>query len=129
MRRAFVLAAQVLALVALNEAGHALAQFAGLPLPGNLIGMLLLLALLGCRIIRLDWIDSAAAVLLSHLAFFFVPIAVGLVAFADVAQRDGLAWLVTLVVAAAIGIVSAGVTTQAFAARAPAARVHKPARE
>ena len=129
MRKALVLSAQVFALVALNEAGYALAHFAHLPLPGNLIGMLLLLALLGCRIVKLGWLDSAASVLLSHLAFFFIPIAVGLVAFADVLQRDGLSWLVTLVVAAAVGIVAAGITTQAFTARVPALRGRAPARE
>lgn len=129
MREVLILAAQVFALVALNETGYALARFAHLPLPGNLIGMLLLLALLGCRIVRLSWFDSAASVLLSHLAFFFIPIAVGLVAFTDVLQRDGLSWLVTLVVAAAVGIVAAGVTTQAFSARVPAARGRVPARE
>lgn len=129
MRKMAVLTVQVLALVVLNEAGYALAHFARLPLPGNLLGMLLLLALLGCGIVRLSWFDSAASVLLPHLAFFFIPIAVGLLSFADVLRRDGVSWLVTLAAAAAVGIVAAGITTQAFSARMPAARERSPASE
>jgi holin-like protein len=105
-------------LIALNQVGYVFAEHLDLPLPGNLVGMLLLLALLTSGVVRLSWIESGASLLLGHLAFFFVPIAVGLMAFADVLQHDGLSWLVTLVLAAGAGIWAAGLVTQALALRA-----------
>ena len=118
MRHAPFAILQILVLIALNQIGHIVAERLHVPLPGNLVGMLLLLALLSSGVVRLSWIESGASLLLGHLAFFFVPIAVGLMAFADVLQRDGLTWLVTLVLAAGIGIWAAGLVTQAFALRA-----------
>jgi holin-like protein len=109
---------QIIVLIALNQVGYLLVERLHLPLPGNLVGMLLLLALLGSGVVRLSWIESGASILLRHLAFFFVPIAVGLMAFTDVLQRDGLSWLVTLVLAAGVGIWAAGSVTQALALRA-----------
>ena len=69
-------------------------------------------------VVRLSWIETGASLLLGHLAFFFVPIAVGLMAFAGVLQHDGLSWLVTLALAAGAGIWAAGLVTQALALRA-----------
>jgi holin-like protein len=109
---------QIIVLIALNQVGYLLAEHLHLPLPGNLVGMLLLLALLASGVVRLSWIESGASILLRHLAFFFVPIAVGLMAFTDLLQRDGLSWLVTLVLAAGVGIWAAGSVTQALALRA-----------
>jgi holin-like protein len=40
--------------------------------------MLLLLGLLMSGIVKLEWFESVASLLLTHLAFFFIPIAVGL---------------------------------------------------
>lgn len=119
---------QILVLIGLDKVGYLLAERLHLPLPGNLIGMLLLLALLASGLVRLRWIESGALFLLRHLAFFFIPIAVGLMAFIDVFQRDGLSWLVTLVVAAGVGIWAAGSVTQALALHARPAPPAVPAR-
>ena len=101
-------------LAGFNELGHLCVNYLSLALPGNLIGMLMLLTLLSSGIVRLSWVELGANVLLKHLAFFFVPIAVGLMAFSSSLQTDGIAWLITLVVAAGAGILSAGFVTQAL---------------
>jgi holin-like protein len=85
-----------------------------LRLPGNLLGMLILLALLSFRVVRLEWIQDAASILTRHLAFFFIPIAVGLIAFKEVFQQHGLAILCTLIVSATAGILICGLSTQTF---------------
>ena len=118
MKHAPITILQIIVLIALNQVGYVFAEHLDLPLPGNLVGMLLLLALLASGVVRLSWIESGASLLLGHLAFFFVPIAVGLMAFADVLQHDGLSWLVTLALAAGAGIWAAGLVTQALALRA-----------
>jgi len=44
-----------------------------LPLPANLVGMLLLLALIVCRIVPLKWVREGSKWLLAEMLLFFVP--------------------------------------------------------
>ena len=46
--------------------------------PGNIIGMLILLVLLCTKVVKVEAIDCVAQFFLDHLAFFFVPAGVGL---------------------------------------------------
>lgn len=108
-------AAQIAALLALSKLGAALAGTLGLPLPGNMVGMLCLLALLWSGLVRLEWLERGASLLLKHLAFFFVPIAVGLMSFGDMWRSSGLALLAILAASAAAGILCAGYVTKLLA--------------
>ncbi|HKZ03879.1 MAG TPA: CidA/LrgA family protein [Methylomirabilota bacterium] len=112
VKTACTLLAQLLGLLALNDAGYAMASALRLPLPGNLVGMLLLLGLLVTGAVPLRWIEGSAALLTRHLAFFFIPITVGLMSFADLFLETGPAILVTLVLSAAAGIWAVGLSAQ-----------------
>jgi holin-like protein len=116
MRRAILLAIQVAALLLISKAGYAAATALSLPVPGNLLGMLLL-GLLASGAVRMRWIEGSAALLLRHLAFFFVPITVGLMGFTTLLASAGAAILLTLIVSAAIGLCVAGFTSQALVTR------------
>lgn len=50
-----------------------------LPLPANLVGMVLMLALIVCRIIPLSWVRAGARWLLAEMLLFFVPAVVAVV--------------------------------------------------
>jgi holin-like protein len=62
----------------------------------------------------LEWIQEGASILTRHLAFFFIPIAVGLIAFKEVFLQNGLAILGTLIVSATAGILLCGFIAQAL---------------
>lgn len=68
------------------------------PLPGSVIGMLLLFIALCTRLIRLDQVESASGFLLDNLAFFFLPAGVGLLAYTTLLQSVGLPLLVVTLV-------------------------------
>lgn len=116
MKSLAVLLLQVVALLVINEAGYAVVSVLHLPVPGNLLGMLFLLALLVTGVLPLRWIDASASLLIRHLAFFFIPIAVGLMAFAELFLDNGPAILLTLVVSAAVGMWSSGISAQRLGA-------------
>jgi holin-like protein len=116
-RTALRVVVQIAGLFALNHLGYMAAAALGLPMPGNLLGMVLLLALLATGLVPLRWVESSAALLMRHLGFFFVPITVGLMGFTDLFVVDGPAILVTLVVSAAVGIGVAGLSSQGLARR------------
>lgn len=61
----------------LGEAVHCLLHTT---LPGNIIGMLLLLFCLCFKLIKLEWIKELSNLLLRNLALFFIPAGVGILA-------------------------------------------------
>lgn len=117
MKTPALIAAQIAALLLINQAGYAAASALHLSVPGNLLGMLFLLALLVSGAVPLRWFEASALFLIRHLAFFFIPITVGLMGFADLFVANGAAILLTLVLSAALGIWVAGLIAQALGAR------------
>lgn len=108
---------QLVALLAINHLGYVVASALHLPLPGNLLGMLLLLGLLATGLVRLSWVEASASLLVRHLGFFFVPITVGLMGLGDLFVANGLAVLITLIVSAIVGICVAGFSSQRLSSR------------
>lgn len=58
--------------------GNRIALGTGLPVPGNVAGVVLLFGLLWFRVIRLEWVQDAADFLIRHLLFLFLPFVVDL---------------------------------------------------
>lgn len=61
-------------LVGCLEAGEWLKGRCGLILPGNILGLFLLLALLAAGVVPLRWVAGAARLLLFLLPFLFLPV-------------------------------------------------------
>lgn len=102
------LALQIGVLVGLDQLARVLTPHLPLALPANLVGMLLLSLLLGTGLVREPWVGSAAGLFNRHLAFFFVPIAVGLLAYGTLLREHGAALLLVIVLSTAAGIAAAG---------------------
>ena len=65
-------------------AGELVSKLLHLPIPGNIIGMILLFLLLTSNIVKVEKVEPLANFFLDHLAFFFIPASVGLMtSFAD----------------------------------------------
>jgi holin-like protein len=112
-------ALQISALWALNFAGVWLEKRMVLPIPGNLVGMITLYVLLALGIVKLAWFETAGSFLIRHLAFFFVPITVGLMNAGYLLAARGLAILLILAVSAAVGILLAGWVSQVLLGKSP----------
>ena len=110
------LAAQFLLLVGLFHAGVELTRATAAPLPGNLVGMLLLLALLRTGVVRQEHVEDAAALALQHLNLFFVPLAVGLMGWGGLLGASGAALVACLAGSMAVCLVVAGLVSQCLAA-------------
>jgi holin-like protein len=88
-----------------------------LRIPGNIVGLVLLVMFLRTGIVKERWVSGGATLLTRHLAFFFIPITVGLMGRMDVFATHGAAIVITLVVSAVLGICVAGLSSQALARR------------
>lgn len=70
--------------------------------------MLILFGLLLAGIIKEEWLAEGANLLLKHLAFFFIPIAVGLMEWGDLFWQKGHWLLLSLVVSALVALFTTG---------------------
>lgn len=87
--------------------GEVLVQLLGLPVPGPVVGMLLLFVTLLLRGTAPDWLRTTANGLLGHLSLLFVPAGVGVMQHF---QRLGAEWLPITVALVASTIITIGVT-------------------
>lgn len=118
LRFAFSVGAQAAFVCLLYAASTILADVSGLPLPGNLVGLLLLLLLLETGIVRCSTaLTEVASFALRHLGFLFVPFIVGIMAWPSLLAAAGFVLAISLIGGALIGIAVAGVTAQYVARR------------
>jgi holin-like protein len=68
-----------------------------LPLPANLVGMLLLFSLIMLRVVPVNWVRDGARWLLAEMLLFFVPAVVAVVNYTQLLLADG--WRILLVIA------------------------------
>lgn len=104
-------------LLLMQLAGVALARVGHLSIPGNVIGMGLLLVALLCGWVKPAWIEEAADLLLSHMAMFFVPAGVGVMEHFGLIGRQWLPISVALVLSTFAVIAVTGHIEQALSAR------------
>ena len=64
-------------------AGEVLHRIVGIPLPGNIIGMVLLFSLLCLKVIKPEQISGVSSFFLNHLALFFLPPSIAIMAVGD----------------------------------------------
>ena len=88
---------QVLLYAGLFVFAQYLVSWLHLPLPANLVGMVLLLALIVCRVIPLKWVRAGARWLLAEMLLFFVPVVVSVVQYPDLLLHSGLKLVVVVV--------------------------------
>jgi holin-like protein len=94
--------------------GEAIHDFFKLPIPGNVIGMILLFLCLSSGIIKLTKINYISKFLLDHLAFFFVPAGVGILSCMPMLKGKWLAFLGVCLITSIIIIVVTGWTIQLY---------------
>jgi len=88
---------QVGVYIALFICAQQLVEWLHLPLPANIVGMLLLLALIVLRIMPLKWVKAGGNWLLAEMLLFFVPAVVAVVNYGDLLKVEG--WRICLVIA------------------------------
>jgi holin-like protein len=92
-------------------AGEVFVRGLGLPMPGPVVGLLLLLVLLLARDrfkvmargpLQQDGVENASRSLLAHLSLLFVPAGVGVVQKLDLIAEHGIAIIVILAISVVV---------------------------
>lgn len=83
-----------------------------LPLPGNVLGMVILFLLLCFKVIKVEQIKTTANFFLDHLAFFFIPAGVGLISSFDVIKDIWIQLLIVCLITTIVTMVTTGKIVQ-----------------
>ena len=92
--------------------GTSLVERLALPLPGNLVGLLLLIGLLAIGAVRPEELEDVTALVSRHLVLLFIPLAIGLMNWRELLERSGPLLATSLIVSAATGLAAAGAVAQ-----------------
>jgi holin-like protein len=90
-------------LLAFQSVGELLARGLKLPLPGPVVGMLLLLLALRWEVVRTP-VGECADFLLSHLSLLFVPVGVGVMTHLSLVNQYGFRMLLVIVLSTLVGL-------------------------
>lgn len=101
-----------LALIVCNEAGGFIARQTGVPVPGTVIGILIMLvALLALRRVP-ETLRSASVFLLTHLNLFYVPAGVGVMGYLVLIAHDLWPIVITMFVSTFLATIAAALAFQ-----------------
>jgi holin-like protein len=85
---------------------------AQIPLPGNVIGLLLFAGALFLGWVKLEWVETSAQFLLKHMMLFFTPLIVGTMALFPLIGQYWAAMAASLFGGTLIVLLVTGWTTQ-----------------
>ena len=92
--------------------GEAIVWALNLSLPGSIIGMLLLTALLQMKIVKLQWVKPMSDFLVANLGFFFIPPGVALMLYFDIIKAELWSIAIATLISTIVVLVVTGWTHQ-----------------
>lgn len=98
--------------------GAALQKLLDLPLPGSIIGMILLLTALALKIVKANWVVLGAKYLLAILPLLLVPATIGVMKYPALFTGKGVLIFLMVIVSTIITIVVTARTSQYLEKRA-----------
>jgi holin-like protein len=115
--KAFITILQIALLTLFFLTGNLISKYLHLPIPGGIVGMIILFIMLQLKIIKLEWIERGTSWLLAELILFFIPAAVGVINYQ---QALGSQWgriLAVIVLSSLTVMIFTGLTAQIIAKR------------
>lgn len=91
-------------LLVLQLVGEVAVRWSGAPLPGPVVGMVLLFLALRWRQVLPDALRTTAETLLSHLSLLFIPAGVGIMQYGALLAKEWLAVTAALVLSTLITV-------------------------
>ncbi|OMQ25812.1 CidA/LrgA family protein [Serratia oryzae] len=101
-------------------AGNAVAALLPIAIPGSIIGMLILFALLSSQILPAKWVKPGCQLLIRYMVLLFVPIGIGVMQYYDQIIDDLGPLVVSCLLSTLLVFVVVGYTSHYFHRERPA---------
>jgi holin-like protein len=73
-----------------------------LPIPGTVIGLIILFLGLSFGIVKMEMIEDICDVLISHMSFLFVPAGVGLITSLEILKSNAISFSVIILISTVV---------------------------
>ena len=93
---------QILIIFGFTFLGDSIQAFLNIPVPGSIIGLVLLFACLQFKIIKLKQVETVGTWLKNYMAFLFVPITVGIIVHFELLQLPWVNLVIVMVISTVI---------------------------
>lgn len=104
--------AQVIFFIVFAQLCRYISDYFNLPIPGAIIGIILMFILLKLNIIKLQWVELGAKVLIAEMMLFFVPSVVGVMKYKDLIVTQGVHILLTIIISTVFVMLSSGYVSE-----------------
>ncbi|WP_080840758.1 CidA/LrgA family protein [Cohnella massiliensis] len=98
-------------LLLFNLIGLGLKEGLDIPMPANLIGLILFTLALYAKLVKLEWVEAAAEFLTKHMMLFFIPFIVSAMALLPLLGKELLPIAASVLLGPAVVIAVAGFAT------------------
>lgn len=110
----FMITIQVIGLYLFNLLGEVISSLLKLPLPGSIVGLLLLFLCLHYKIIPEKYIKEGVGFLLALLPLFFIPATVGIIQYPEFLSGKGIILIVVVMISTFITMIVAGRVSERY---------------
>lgn len=93
---------EFLLIISFTYLGEILSKLLHLPVPGSVIGMLLLFAALYFKVVKVDDVETVGTFLLDNLSILFLPAGVGIMVYFPVIKDHWFSLLLVILVTTAL---------------------------
>jgi holin-like protein len=94
--------------------GNWVSKLTHLPIPGSIVGLILLFALLQLRMVKLQWVEVGGNWLISNMLLFFVPSALGIIQYGSLVKTEGLQLVLVIGMSTAAVMITTGLFAEKF---------------
>lgn len=92
--------------------GQLLRELFNIPLPGSILGFMLMFIALTLKLVPLRFVESGATLLLSFLPLFFIPATVGVIDYTEVFAGKGAFLIGLIILSTLLTMAGSGWTSQ-----------------
>ncbi|MFD0716575.1 CidA/LrgA family protein [Paenibacillus sp. GCM10027626] len=114
MKKVGSIIGQIALLYGISFVANALVDFVHFPIPGSIVGIIVLFLLLQLRIVKLEWLEGGAGFLHKELLLFFIPASVGIMQYGGILYTSGVAAVATIVISTVAVLAVTGIAAQAI---------------
>lgn len=109
LRTGFTITVQTALLSLIYGVGVIIERKTQIPIPGNVLGMMLLFFLLETGLIPLQMVEKGADFLLRHLTLLFIPVVTALIPWGDFIRRNGAAVMAAIILSGFVALAVTGI--------------------
>ena len=92
--------------------GELLHSFMGIPLPGNVMGLILFTGSLFAGVVKLQWVERTADFFVKHLQLFFIPVIVAVMTTAGLIKEELMAASLGVLLSTFLVLIATGFTVK-----------------